>query len=179
MADCFKHAPDLAIATLDQRDFVPRVCGFFHHAHQSRARLHALAVVGGDGNSSAQLGDGFFLRCAGNFDDIGLGNVRSRFHQAVRQFAIVGEQKQAFAGVIQTPDGIDAASDAVNQIHDRGALFRIAHRGDETLGLIEQEVDVALRAVKQLAIHAHVVGFGIGFGAEFGDDGSVDLHAAG
>ena len=33
MADRLKHAPNLAIAALNQRDFVPGIGGFFHHSH--------------------------------------------------------------------------------------------------------------------------------------------------
>jgi hypothetical protein len=49
-------------------------------------------------------------------------------------------------------------------------MFGIVERSDVALGLIHQQINVALWAVKKLAIHANMINVGIGFGSEFGDD---------
>ncbi len=64
----------------------------------------------------------------------------------------------------------------MNQIHHGRPLFRIAHRRDVALGLVEQKIGVPLRALQKFSVHAHVIRFRIGLGAEFGDHGPVDLH---
>src|SRR5260370_18819825 len=65
MAHSFEHAPDLAIASLDQGNFVPRIRRFLHDADSRRARLHPLAVISGDRNSHSEFCNGLFLRSPG------------------------------------------------------------------------------------------------------------------
>ena len=96
----------------------------------------------------------------------------------MRQVAVIGEQQQAFAGVVEASDGIHADANAMQQIHDRGPALGIADRGDVSLGLVHQQVNVVLGAVQQLAVDANVVNVDVGLGAEFGDDLSVDRDQA-
>lgn len=100
--------------------------------------------------------------------------MRCRFHQEIGEFAIVGEQQQAFAGVVETAHGIDARADPVKQIHHSGAMLRIVERGDVALGLVHQQINVPLGTVKEFPVYADVVNVGIGFGAQFGDDLPID-----
>jgi hypothetical protein len=97
----------------------------------------------------------------------------------VSQFAVVGQQQQALARIIQPPHRIYAALDAVNQIHHSRPLFRIAHRRDVSLGLVEQKIRMALRPEQQLPVDADMVKLGISLAAQFGDHLPIDLHMAG
>ena len=115
-------------------------------------------------------------RSARHFDHVGLGHVRRSFHQKIGEFAVVGQQQQAFAGVIQATDGVDAGPDPVQQVHHRGAMFGIFQRGDVSLGLVHQQVDMPLRAVQQLSVDANVVVLGVGLAAQFRDHLPVDRH---
>src|SRR5271163_2598106 len=57
MANRFKHAPNLAIAALNQRDLIPRIGCFLDDANAGWSGADALAVVGSDRHSGAQLGN--------------------------------------------------------------------------------------------------------------------------
>ena len=46
------------------------------------------------------------------------------------------------------------------------------------LGLFNQQVDMALRAMKKFAVDPNVVFFRVGLGAEFGDGLTIHLHAS-
>ena len=96
--------------------------------------------------------------------------MRCSFHHQVRKFAIVGEEEQAFAGIVEASDGIHTRADAVQQIHHCRPLFRIAQGGDVILGLVHQQVNVALGFTQKFSIYADVVVLKVGFAAEFGDD---------
>src|SRR5579864_1222086 len=97
----------------------------------------------------------------------------------MRQVAVVGQQQQSLACIVEPAHRIDACTNAVQQIHDRRPVFGIVCRGDVSLRLVHQQINLALGPVQQLAIYANVVALGIGLAAEFGDDLSVDRHHAG
>ncbi len=61
----------------------------------------------------------------------------------------------------------------MKQIHDGGAVFRIAKRSDVALGLVHQQINMPLGTVKKLSVHADVIDFRISLGAQFGDDLAV------
>jgi hypothetical protein len=58
-------------------------------------------------------------------------------------------------------------------------VFGVVKSGDVSLGLVHQEINVALRALKQLAIYADVINVRIGLGPEFSDDLAVYRHQSG
>jgi hypothetical protein len=62
----------------------------------------------------------------------------------------------------------------LDQAHHRGPAFRIGDSCHVSLGFVNQEIDVFLSAMKQLAVHFDVIECKIGLGAEFSDDLSVD-----
>ena len=101
------------------------------------------------------------------------------FGEFLSQGAVVGEEEEAFAGVVKAADGIDAFREWAEKLHDGGAAFGIADGGDVAFGLVEHEVDGALGGLDGFAVDEDGVGVGIGFGAEFGDDLAVEGDAAG
>jgi hypothetical protein len=66
----------------------------------------------------------------------------------------------------------------LDQAHYRGAAFRIRNGGYVALWLVHQQIDVAFRAMQELAIHFDVVAIKISLGAEFGDDLAIHGDAA-
>src|ERR1700751_3336455 len=56
MADLFKHAADLPIASLDEGNFVPGIRSFFHDADFRRRGSHSFPLIGSDGEPSTELG---------------------------------------------------------------------------------------------------------------------------
>lgn len=181
MADLFKHAANLAILALRERDFIPGIVGLAHQTYLRRSSAHRAqgfrTRLAADANSLAQLLNVIFLRQPSDFYQICLGDVRSGLGQEVGQLAVIGHEQQAFTGVIKASDGIDTFTHVLDQAHHRRAAFRIRDGGDITPGLVNQKINVLFSAVKQLAIHFDVVAGEISFGAQLSDDLSVDRDA--
>lgn len=89
-SDMLKHAANLAIAALDQDDFVPGIGGVFDKANFGGRSFDAAAIVEGDGDAAAQALNGFFVGLAADLNEIGLGNVRSSLAELLGERAVVG-----------------------------------------------------------------------------------------
>ena len=72
--------------------------------------------------------------------------------------AIVGEEEETFAGVVEAADGIDALGKIAEELHDGGAAFGIADGGDVAFRFVQQKIDETLRAVEGFAVNADGVG---------------------
>ena len=115
---------------------------------------------------------------AGDLDEVSFFYAGGGLGEAVGQLAVVGDDEQAFAHVVEAADGVEALLHLVEELHHRGAAFGVLDGGDEAAGLVEDEVAVALGALEQLAVDADVVAGGVGLGAQHGDHLAVDLDAA-
>ena len=93
--------------------------------------------------------------------------------------AVVGEEEETFAGVVEAADGIDALGERAEELHDGGTALGITDGCDVAFGFVEHEVEEALGWLDGFAVDGDGVGVGIGFGAEFGDDLAVECNAAG
>ena len=109
-------------------------------------------IAGGRGAAAAQRNAGaellFLFRgeLPVDFDQVGFRNVALRGGDGVGEFAIVGEQDQAVAVIIEPPDGVDTRFHAGQQIEHGGAALRIAGGADHAVGLIQRDVNVMRRA---------------------------------
>src|SRR5436309_10319489 len=99
-----------------------------------------------------------------------------RLHQSLRKLAVIRQQQQAFARVVEPSDWIDTSANPAQKIHDRGPAFRIVDRCDVSLGLVHQEINVSLGAVQQFSVYANVVELEISLGAKFSYDMPVDRN---
>ena len=88
----FKHFTDLAVAAFNDGHFEPRIIAFADQANFCRSGAHAAAAFFGDGNSAAQLVELGLVGLAGDFDNVNLRHVGSRFHQSIGQGAVVRHQ---------------------------------------------------------------------------------------
>ncbi len=181
MADLFKHAAYLAVLTLRKRDLIPGIVGLAHQTHLCWSGPHRAHVfrarLAADADSLTQLFNVIFLRQSRDLHQICLGHVRSGAGKKVRQLAVIGHEQQALAGIVKAADGIYALAHVFDQAHHCGPAFGIRDCGDVSFGLVYQKVDVLFSAMKQLAIHFDMVAGQISFGAELGDDLSVDGDA--
>ena len=76
------------------------------------------------------------------------------------QVAVVGEEQQPEAVLVEAPHRIDPLrAGPLDQLHDRLAGMRIVERGHVALGLVEHQVDLLL------ALHAAVVEFHLSVGS--------------
>lgn len=73
------------------------------------------------------------------------------------QVAVVGEEQQSHAVLVEPANRIDALrAGSLDQLHHRLVGVGVLHRGHISLGLVEHEVDLLL-ALYALAVEAHVV----------------------
>src|SRR6266481_86916 len=84
-----KHAPNLSVPPFDQNHFVPRIRPVLRQPNLRRRRFHSLAILQFNRNSSPQSLNRFLIRLPADFHQICLRHVRARFHQLLRQRAIV------------------------------------------------------------------------------------------
>lgn len=175
--DGLEHAADLAVAAFDERDFVPGIAGVFEKTDFCRRGFDASVVVERDGDAVAKALDGLFIGLAADFDVVGSGDVRDGAGELLGEGAVVGEQEQAFAGVIEAADGIDALPEMAEELHDGGTAFGVGDGGDVAFGFVQQEIDEALR-LERFSVDSDCVGGRVGFAAEFGDGFAVDSDAA-
>src|SRR5260370_10354868 len=94
------------------------------------------------------------------------------------QTAVIGQQQQAFAQIVEPADRIDSLADMLDQVHHRRPAFGIGNGCDMSFGLVEQEVNIALPAAEQLAVHFDVIVLWISLAAQFGNYPPVHSDAA-
>ncbi len=93
---------------------------------------------------------------------------------AVRELAVVGEQQQPFAVIIEATHRVDTLAHALHQIEHRRPALGIAGSGDVAGGLVQNEIYLAIRKANQLAIHFDVVSRGVRFASQLNSHLAVD-----
>ena len=100
-----------------------------------------------------------------------------RVRQLLRKVAVVGEQQQPEAVLVETSHRVDTLrAGARDQLHDRLSGMGIVERSDVALGLVQHQVDLLL-ALHRLVVEPHFVGRQH-LGSQFGDDLAVDRNDA-
>src|SRR6185437_1550877 len=180
MSDLFKYLSDLAVAALNQHQLIPRVLRVPKQPNLRRSRHHPALVrtrlAPLNHQARANLFQPRWRRPSAHLHQIGLLNFGRSPRQRVRQLAVVGQQQQPFARIVQ-PAHRKHPLAAANQPHHRGPVLRIADGRYISLGLVHDVIAKPLRTMQQLAIHADMVPRNIGFCAQFGYSSAVDLHA--
>jgi hypothetical protein len=103
-----------------------------------------------------------------------LVNAIAWMHDPVREFAVVGQQKQPLCLTVEPPNRHDALV-GWHQIHDRPAPALVVHRGDVAARLVEDDI-AASRVRDQHPIHFDLLALRVDLGAKFGDDMAVDSY---
>ena len=137
VADVMEHAADLAIAAFNENDFVPGVGGVFEEADLGGRSFDAATVVENDGDAVAEALERLLGGTAANFDVVGLGDVGGGFGELLSEGAVVGEEQQTLAGVVEAADGIEALGLVAEKLHDGGTALGIAGGGDVAFGLVQ------------------------------------------
>jgi hypothetical protein len=171
MAEGLQETPNLVVLALVQPHFDPGVLGGLDDPRAVESQ--ALSV---DHQSALGPGQGFHRRSALDLGVIAALNLVTRMGDAFGERAVVGEQDEAFGGVVETAHRIEPG-ELRHQIHHRGAAFRIGASGDDALGLVEQQVHALHGGLDPLAIHANGIGGGVGFGPECFHGHPIDAHA--
>ena len=197
VADLFEHFAELAVAAFDEGDLVPGVVAAADQLDFGGGGDDAVAAAGADLVEAAAVDHdalAYLVEAAGgwdsaDFDEVGLFYSGGGLGERVGEVAVVGHEEQAFGEVVEAAHGVEAGQLAVEagdlllrslgeELDDGGAVLRVVEGGDVAAGLVEHEVAVRLGAAEELAVDADVVAGGVVAGAEGGDGGAVDLHAA-
>src|SRR6188508_3268143 len=108
----------------------------------------------------AQTGQRVFVRSSSDARLICAFDAVPRVSEPRGEVAVVGEEQQALAVVVEPADGVDVLANAAEQIHDGAAPLRIGARCHVALGLVEQDVAEARGGSNAAAVDANVVGRG-------------------
>jgi hypothetical protein len=111
-ADLFEHATDLAVASFDQSDLIPRIFLFAHEIDlggrsldRKRTTLDSgllLAALSGESRLGRQIDTGtqpidlFVRRMSADLHHVSFRYVRLGVRQLRHEFAVVGQQQQSF-----------------------------------------------------------------------------------
>src|SRR5688500_9496545 len=102
----------------------------------------------------------------------------ARVGQACGKVAVVAEEQQAFAVVVEPPDWIDVLAHALQEIDDGLPPLRIRSGRDDARRFVQQDVSLALRRAKTPAVHADVISRWIRLDPHLADRVAVDGNAA-
>jgi hypothetical protein len=110
---------------------------------------------------------------------VGLGDMMLRVCELVEKVTVVGQKDQAFGVGVESPDGAQQRlTGKVNEVGDQPGSVDIAARADDSPRLVQRDVVAAGRRAHDMPIESHFVFRRIDFGAELGDDETVDSDAA-
>ena len=84
-----------------------------------------------DGDAAAENVEFGFGGLAGDFDEVSFFDAGGGFGEAVGQLAVVGDDQQALAHVVEAADGVEALLHLVEELHHGGAALGVLDGGDE------------------------------------------------
>jgi hypothetical protein len=180
VADLLEHLTQLAVAAFNEDDFVPGVVALANLANLGGRSLHPAGTRSAalDSHARTEAVQLFVAWFTAHLYEVSLFHSGCGAREFVGEVAVVGDEQEAFAQVVQASDGVEPLAQLCEELHHGRAPLGIAHRGYKAPGLVEHEVSEALGALQQFAIDADVVTGGVGFGTEFGNDFAVHLYAA-
>src|SRR5262249_25505958 len=100
-----------------------------------------------------------------------------RVRQPVGQLAVVGQEHQAGALLVEPADGVDTLGDLRQQVDDPGLARGVAIGRNVALGLVDGVIDAPL-GVDLLAVDGDLLLVRVDAGAQLADDLVVDGDAA-
>src|SRR6202044_2844184 len=172
-----KHSAYLPVPPLNQNHFVPRILPILKKPYFRRRSLHVSPILQLNHNSRPQPRNSLFIRLPAHLHQIRLWHVRASLHHPLRQRAIIREQQQSLASVVQPPHRIHAPHTLPHNIHHRRPPFRIAHRRHIPLRLVHHEVEQLLWPRNRGSIHTNRVGRKIRLRPQFAHHGAIHRHA--
>ena len=129
-------APDAAILALSEHDLQQ---GRLAPGSQSTDALGPGLALG-EVDAVQKLLDIFAAGTPRHLDHVGLFDPVAGMSQALGQFAVVGEQQQPFAGLIESAHGEQALPHVEHQVDGPWSTRRVVVGAQVALGLVEQPV---------------------------------------
>lgn len=134
----FEEAADVTVAAFVEDDFKPGV--FFAFTEEGDAFGGEGAVAGGD--AGLEGGEESGVREAVDLNVVGFVEVAGGVGDGVGPGGVVGEEQEAFAGLVEAADGGEVGVGGVGEAgEDGGTAFFVGGGGDEAAGFVEGEVD--------------------------------------
>jgi hypothetical protein len=109
--------------------------------------------------------------------DVRLEDAVCRVLQPVREVAVVRQQEQALGVGVEASDVEEALLTVADVVLERDTAQLVVHRRDDTLGLVEGEVDAVLVEVDPHPVDVDHLGLWVDAHAELGDHLAVHLDA--
>jgi hypothetical protein len=171
VAELGQHPPNFAILPFRE-----------HHLQQGGLSLAAgltnplgPGLPLGEPDPILELPQVLLVGLPGDQDAVDLLDAIARVCQAIGEVAVVGQQDQPGAVLVQSADREDALSDSGKQIDHPGTPRRIGVGRDVASRLVDGEVNQSFLA-NRLTIDGDLVAIGIHPGSEFPSDLTVDGH---
>jgi hypothetical protein len=173
VAELGEHAPDLAVLALgqDQLEDGRRALA----AHDAGAAGAGLAL--GQPHAFDQLVEHLLRGLAGDDRLVHLLHAELRVRQAVGQLAVVGEDHEPDARLVEAADGEHALGDLGQEIDHAGPAGGVGIGRDVALGLADGEVDHPL-GPDRLAVEGDFLRLRIDAGAQLADLLAIDRDTA-
>jgi hypothetical protein len=177
VANRVEHAADLLVASFKKGDTVPGVGGaLFDQFDLGRSGAGTF-----EDDPPLKLEDLLMAGLALDLDLIDLGDTFRSVGDQLGKVPIVGEEEEAFALEIETTDGVDLIPKGTQEIDDERALAGIGSTAEESLRLVEKEIDLLLPfepRIDEFAVHLDMVALGVDLRAELGHHLAIDCHGA-
>jgi hypothetical protein len=168
-----QHPAHFAVLALGQDQLQDR--RFALTADDPGAAGSGLAL--GQPNPFEELVEDLLCRLARHDRLVDLLNAKLRVRQAVGQLAVVGQDHQADARLVETADGEHPFGHLRQQIDHAGAARRVGVGRDVTARLAHREIDHPLRA-DRLAVERDLLRLGIDARAQLVDHLAINGDAA-
>ena len=144
-------------------------------AHKVHVRRGGHAVVV-EPDTRAQTADFLVRHAVGHLHQVLLAHLAAGVEEVVHQVAVVGQQQQTLAVVVQPPDRVQAHRVIAELVHHRRAAFGVGDGRHLAHRLVVRQIVLFFLNFANLAIHRHHVGGFIHLHAHFGDNLPVYRH---
>ncbi len=139
----FEEAADVAVFAFVEEDFK---LGVALALAEGVDAFDAESVSFGRGDAREHLGQLLRGGMAGDLDVVGLVEMGRGVGDGIGPLSVVGEEEQAFAGLVEPADGDDAGQvwDGAEALEHGAAALFVRFGDDEAGGFVEHEVDESL-----------------------------------
>jgi hypothetical protein len=173
VAELGQHPPDLAILSFSENELEDgRVAPLPDRLDPLGSNLSF-----GEPDPFGQLAEDLAGRRTGHDDPVKLLDAVFGVSELVGEFAVVGQQQEPDAHLVEPADGIDALGDLGQEVENSRSTRRVVVRRDVPFWLVDREVDRALD-LDLLAVDRDRGPGEVNLRPEFADDLAVDRHPA-
>ncbi len=167
-----QHPANLAVLSLGQNQL--EHIGLALTADESGPLGANLAVRQPD--SRRQLGQNLLIRRTGDERTVHFFNAITRMSQPIRQLAVVGQDHQSGAFLVESTDRVNAFGNLCEEINNAGPARRVGAGRDVSFRLVDRVIHHGLTA-DRFTVDRDSCSIGIDPSAELADDLSIDCNA--